>query len=39
MDMFIVCMACMAGGYILRLSQELQKEEVKESSKESKESS
>ena len=30
MEMFIVCIASIAAGYVLRLAQELQKQEIEE---------
>lgn len=29
MDMFIICISCIGAGYVLRLAQELQKQEGK----------
>lgn len=31
MDMFIICLSCMAAGYFFRISQELEKQEEKRS--------
>lgn len=30
MDMFIICIASLAAGYVLRMAQELQKQEIEQ---------